>query len=105
MEPFDVFIAYLSWGADGKSRPVLFYYIEDETAYCYPITSRYNKHSIIHLREYFEIVDWMAVGLSVASYVDTSTRVALPQSVVLQCKPIGRLTVADMLRFIAFLNA
>jgi hypothetical protein len=41
MEPFELFITYISWGTDGKNRPVLVLLVNENTIPVYPITTHF----------------------------------------------------------------
>jgi len=43
MSPFEIFIAYIAWGSDGKNRPILVLLSKDNNIYVYPITTQYKK--------------------------------------------------------------
>jgi len=42
MKPFEIYIAYISWGSGGKDRPVLLLIFDDGKATVYPITTQYE---------------------------------------------------------------
>ena len=104
MNPFEIFIGYLSWGTGGKSRPVLVLMTGENHASVFPITTRYAKKSDAVRAKYFELSDWKQEGLDSPSYVDTGTLITLPLSAVQNKTPIGKLTVHDKRRLLAFLN-
>jgi hypothetical protein len=104
MEPFELFVVYISWGSGGKNRPVLVLLLTEDTILVYPVPTQYeNKSESIKLR-YFKIDDWSQAGLDRQSYVDTGILLSLPISVIKNKKPIGKLTIADKKRLLAFLN-
>ncbi|MCL2486678.1 MAG: hypothetical protein FWE86_03650 [Oscillospiraceae bacterium] len=104
MNRFEIFIAYISWGSGGKSRPVLFLRSNNGRVSVYPVTTQYNNKSEAIRKRYFKINDWKQAGLNVQSYVDTGTLIHLPASVISNKNPIGKLTVADKKRLFEFLS-
>jgi hypothetical protein len=110
MEPFELFITYISWGSSaskssgGKSRPVLVFQISEETISIYPITTQYENKSKTIKTQYFKINDWSQAGLDRQSYIDTGILYDLPISVFENKKPIGKLTGEDKKRLLAFLS-
>jgi len=63
MQPFEIFIAYISWGSGGKARPVLVLQSRGNGIFVYPITTQYeNKSGFIRAR-YFKIDNWAEAGL------------------------------------------
>ena len=104
MDPFDIFITWVSWGSGGKSRPVLVVQINVNTISIYPITTQYeNKNKSIQA-QYFKINDWHQAGLDKQSYIDTGTLLELPLAVINNKRPIGKLTTVDMQRLLVFLT-
>jgi hypothetical protein len=110
MEPFELFIAYISWGSSasrgscGKSRPVLVFQISEDTISIYPITTQYENKSKTIRAQYFKINDWSQAGLDRQSYIDTGILYDLPISVFENKKHIGKLTNADKQSLLAFLT-
>jgi len=104
MEPFELFITYISWGSGGKSRPVLVLLLTEDTIFVYPITTQYENKSGAIKSRYFKINDWPQAGLDKQSYIDTGILLTLPISVIKNKKPIGKLTIADKKRLLAFLT-
>jgi hypothetical protein len=102
MQPFDLFITHLSWGEDGKHRPVLVYVIDADEVGIYQITTQYESKSE-HIRaKYFEIKDWAIAGLDRLSYVDIGTLIDIPLTQLDGKTSIGKLTEADKQRFFDF---
>ena len=95
MKPFEIFIAYISWGNEGKSRPVLAFALNDGKVSIYLITSKYDGKSKAIRAKYFKINDWSQSGLDKLSYIDTGLLISLPLSVIDNKKPIGKLSIAD----------
>ena len=104
MDIFDIYIAYVSWGDDGKMRPVLILEQQEEVIHVFNITTQYENKSENVRCKYFRINDWQQAGLSRQSYVDTNIIRELP-AIALDGKPkIGKLTEADVQNFIEFLS-
>ena len=104
MEPFDLFITYISWGSGGKNRPVLVLLLTEDTISVYPVTTQYKNKSESVKSRYFKINDWSQAGLDRQSYIDTGILLSLPISVIKNKKPIGKLTISDKKRLVAFLT-
>ena len=49
MKPFELYISYVSWGSDGKYRPVLVFDLKDETAYMEYISDGYEVEALHYL--------------------------------------------------------
>ena len=105
MKPFDIFITFISWGSDGKSRPVLAFAWGEDSFDVYPITTKYESKSEAVRLQCFKITDWAQAGLNAQSYVDTGTLISLSVAAYKNKTPIGKLTESDKLRFLEFLNA
>jgi len=101
MSIFDIFIAYVSWGDGGKTRPVLILDKKEDGVTVFDITTKYENKSESVRSKYFKINDWKQAGLDKQSYVDTNVVVALPRSSV--DYPVGKLSDEDALRLIDFL--
>jgi len=104
MKSFDIFIMYISWGKDGKRRPVLVYAQDSVKVAVYLITTKYDGKSEAIKANYFKITDWVHAGLNKVSYVDTGTLVKLPKSSIAGKAPIGRLSASDIKNFLNFLH-
>jgi hypothetical protein len=104
MNPFDIFIAYISWESGGKDRPVLVLLLSDDSVSVYPITTQYDNKSETIRTRYFKMNDWIQAGLSKQSYIDTGILIKLPLSVIDNKKPIGHLTIAEKQRLLEFLT-
>jgi len=110
MEPFELFITYISWTSSssqesgGKNRPVLVLLLSEDTMSVYPVTTQYENKSEAIKARYFKITDWQQAGLDRQSYIDTGILLRLPISVIKNKKPIGKLTTADKDRLLAFLT-
>ena len=104
MKPFDIFIGYISWGDEGKTRPVLAYEIDGDIVSVYAITSQYESKSAAVRVKFFEINDWKQAGLDRQSYVDTGKIVDLPFALISLKSPIGKLSESDRKKFLEFLS-
>ena len=104
MNPYEVYIAYISWGTDGKRRPILC--LEEDSGYikAFRITSQYTNKSDEIKKRYIEIVDWKQSGLSKPSYIDAGEKVKIPIALFSLQPPIGRLTKTDKRRLLEFLS-
>ncbi|MCL2185785.1 MAG: hypothetical protein FWB86_08045 [Treponema sp.] len=49
MNPFEIFITFISWGSDGKNRPII--YIDTGTLFKLPLSAISNKKPIGRLTE------------------------------------------------------
>ena len=104
MKPFEIYISYVSWGSDGKYRPVLVFALKDEAAYVFTITSQYKTKSEAIRVKYFKLNDWKHAGLDKQSYVDTGNYFTVPLSVLNDKAPIGELSSEDKQRLLEFLT-
>jgi hypothetical protein len=103
MKPFALYITYISWGNSGKLRPVLVFSLENETAFVYTITSRYENKSEEIQSQYFKIVNWSQAGLKKQSYIDTGRYFPISVFALKHKKPIGSLSQSDKKALFAFL--
>ncbi len=104
MDIFDIFIAYVSWGGGGKSRPVLVLERLAGVVSVFKITTQYENKSPSIRAKYFKIDDWRQAGLSKQSYVDANTVLDVPISALDDKLPIGRLADSDIQSLIEFLK-
>ena len=104
MTPFEIFITYISWGRDGKNRPVLVLLPASDSVFIYPITTQYENKSEAIKKRYFKMNDWNQAGLARQSYIDTGTLIKIPLSALVNKKPIGRLSIADKQKLLEFLS-
>jgi len=104
MKPFELFITYVSWGSGGKNRPVLVLLLSEDTISVFPVTTQYENKSESIKSRYFKINDWLQAGLDKQSYIDTGILLSFPISVIKNKKPIGKLTLSDKKRLLAFLT-
>jgi len=70
MNPYDLHIAYISWGDDGKRRPVLVLSSNHNEVAVFQITSQYDSKSAAIQSQYIPIDDWAQAGLAKQSYID-----------------------------------
>jgi hypothetical protein len=103
INPFEILITYISWGSEGKNRPVLVLLLNDNNISVYPITTQFENKSELIRAQYFKINDWSQAGLDRQSYIDTGTLIKIPITAINKKKPIGRLTAADKKSLLAFL--
>jgi hypothetical protein len=92
--PYDVHIAYVSWGDDGKHRPVVILYTEIGSVTVLTVTTKYEGKSESIRSKYIEIKDWQKAGLETQSYIDANRAYRLPLSLI-KHSPIGTLTDRD----------
>ena len=101
MNVFDIFVAYVNWGEDGKRRPVLILEQGVNNAIVFNITTRYEGKSEAIRKKYFKINEWQQAGLNNESYIDTNGTVTLPLSSVEHL--LGTLAEVDVQRLLEFL--
>jgi len=94
MKPYDLHIAYVSWGSDGKHRPVVILFTENEVAVVFQITTRYDGKSESIRSKYLKIIDWQKAGLAKPSFIDTGKAIDIPVKMIVKL-PIGRLSDRD----------
>jgi hypothetical protein len=94
MNPFDIYIAYVSWVTDGKRRPVVVYFKKGDRVAVFRITSQYQNKSDIVRSKYQMITDWQQAGLDKLSYIDTNAVINLPVTTI-ESSPIGKLSERD----------
>ena len=63
MRTNQIYTAYVSWGSDGKRRPVLIVEDKNKNVFCYRITSKYKNKSERIKKNYFPLMDWKIEGL------------------------------------------
>ncbi|MCL2816542.1 MAG: hypothetical protein FWD23_18245 [Oscillospiraceae bacterium] len=104
MNPYEIYIAYISWGVNGKYRPILF--IEEDGGYAmaFRVTSQYANKSDDIKAQYIEITDWQHAGLSKLSYIDAGEKVKIALALISPNLPIGKLSEADKQRLLEFLE-
>jgi len=104
MQPFEIFIAHISWATGGKSRPVLVMEHDGNNLKVFSVTSQYQNKSANMQAKYLEIKDWQLSGLDKQSYIDTNKKIELPDSVISAKTPVGNLTETDKQRLLEFLE-
>jgi len=103
MNPYDLHIAYVSWGDDGKRRPVLVLSSNQKEVSVFQITSQYDSKSVNIQFQYVAIDDWKQAGLAKQSYIDIGRIIDLPVTTV-QPAPIGKLSENDLRKLFNFIN-
>ena len=103
MKPYEIYIAYVSWGTEGKRRPVLVLGEQGAKAAVLRITTQYDNKSDAVQSKYLAILDWQQSGLYMPSYIDTSKIIDLPLT-TMGITPIGRLSGRDRERLIERTN-
>ena len=103
MPPYDLHISYVSWGNDGKRRPVLVLSSDQKEVAVFQITSQYDKKSTAIQSQYVAIDDWAQAGLAKQSYIDIGRIIDLPIATV-QPAPIGKLTENDLRKLLNAMN-
>ena len=104
MNPFELYISYISWGGNGKYRPILVFAIKDGIVYAHPVTSRYETKSEAIRAGYFKLNDWTYAGLDRQSYIDTGNCLVFPMSALDDKTPIGKLSTGDKIGLLEFLS-
>lgn len=104
MKTNEIYTAYVSWGEDGKRRPVLIVNDEKRNIYCYRITSKYQNKSKRIKQNYFPLANWSKEGLMKQSYVDIGEIIRLPKKLA-TFHFIGELTFQDTKSLIEFIKA
>lgn len=99
MNPYNIHIAYVSWGGDGKRRPVLVLSSDQNEVAVFQITSQYDSKSVAIQAQYVAIDDWAQAGLAKQSYIDIGRIIGLPIATV-QPTPIGKLSDNDLRRLL-----
>jgi hypothetical protein len=103
MNPYGIHIAYVSWGSDGKHRPVLVLSATIKEVAVFQITSQHDSKSATIQSQYIAIDDWVQSGLTKQSYIDIGRIIDLPISTV-QPVPIGKLSENDMIKLLSAIN-
>jgi len=94
MKPFDIYIVYISWGGNGKRRPVLVLFEHEGEVSVFPITTQYQNKSAAVRSKYIAISDWQQSGLDKPSYIDINKAIDLPTTTIAP-SPIGMLSERD----------
>ena len=103
MNPYSIHIAYVSWGHEGKRRPVLVLSSDQKEVAVFQITSQYDSKSATIQSQYVPIDDWAQAGLTKQSYIDIGRIIDLPIATV-QPTPIGKLSKNDLSKLLAAMN-
>jgi hypothetical protein len=104
MKPFEIFVAYVSWGTGGKKRPVLVLSISNKNVIAFKITTKYDNKSVYIRSRYFAIINWKEAGLENPSYIDTNNKVKIPLNNVDVENRVGKLSKRDKKNLIKFLS-
>ena len=104
MNPYDIHIAYVSWGDDGKRRPVLVLSSDEKEVSVFQITSQYDDKSTVIQSQYVAIDDWVQAGLVKQSYIDIGRIIDLLITTV-QPTPIGKLSENDLHKLFNAINS
>jgi len=102
MNPFEIYIAYVSWGDDGKRRPVLVWAKQESEVSVFGITTQYQSKSAAIQSKYLAINDWQQAGFDKQSYIDTCRIIDLPITAIDKTL-IGELSTEDKQRLLEFL--
>ena len=103
MRTNQIYIAYVSWGLDGKRRPVLIVEDKNKNVFCYRITSKYKNKSERIKKNYFPLMDWKIEGLDKQSYVDVGDIIKLSKEHV-SFRLIGELSTHDIEALVEFIR-
>ena len=103
MKPYNLHIAYISWGGDGKRRPILVLSSDYKEVAVFQITSQYDNKSTVIQSQYVPIDDWAQAGLAKPSYIDIGRIIDLPISAI-QPSPIGNLSKNDLQKLLDAMN-
>jgi len=103
MNPYALHVAYVSWGGDGKRRPVLVLSSNEKEVAVFQITSQYDSKSAFIRSKFVVIDDWIQAGLAKQSYVDIGKIIDLPIATV-QSTPIGKLSENDLRKLLDAVN-
>ena len=99
MKPYEIYIAYISWGDGGKRRPVLVLREQNAQVSILRITTQYESKSAAVKSKYLAINDWQQAGLHMPSYIDTNKIINIPAT-ILSDSPVGILSDSDRQRLI-----
>ena len=103
MNPYALHIAYVSWGDDGKRRPVLVLSSDQKEVAVFQITSQYDSKSTAIQFQYIAIDDWAEAGLAKQSYIDIGRIIVLPITSI-QPASIGKLSGKDLRKLLGIIN-
>lgn len=103
MKTNQIYTAYVSWGSNGKRRPVLIVENREKNVFCYKITSKYQNKSEKIKRNYFPLDDWETEGLKIQSYVDIGKIVKLSKENI-SFRFVGELSMHDTEALIEFIR-
>ena len=103
MRTNQIYTAYVSWGSEGKRRPVLIVEDKNKNVFCYKITSKYRNKSESIKKNYFPLIDWKIEGLNKRSYVDIGEVIKLSKEHV-SFRFIGELSMRDLDALVEFIR-
>lgn len=95
MRTNQIYTAYVSWGLDGKRRPVLIVEDKNKNVFYYRITSKYKNKSERIKKNYFPLMDWKIEGLDKQSYIDVGDIIKLSKEHV-SFRLVGELSIRDI---------
>jgi len=102
MDAFNLHIANVSWGKEGKRRPVLILSQKGDTVAVFKITTQYQSKSEAIRSNFFAINDWKESGLNKPSFIDVGEVVGVSLALI-GTRPIGKLSNHDKIRLEKFL--
>lgn len=103
MRTNQIYTAYVSWGSDGKRRPVLIVEDKNKNVFCYRITSKYKNKSERIKKNYFPLMDWKIEGLDKQSYIDVGDIIKLSKEHV-SFRLVGELSIRDIEALVEFIR-
>ncbi|MCL2574581.1 MAG: type II toxin-antitoxin system PemK/MazF family toxin [Defluviitaleaceae bacterium] len=103
IKPYSLHIAYVSWGIEGKLRPVLVLSSNKKEVTAFQITSQYENKSKAVQAQYIPIDNWAEAGLSKKSYINISKIIHLP-TVAVKPAQIGKLSEEDLHKLLAAMS-
>ncbi|MCL2873839.1 MAG: type II toxin-antitoxin system PemK/MazF family toxin [Defluviitaleaceae bacterium] len=103
MNLYDIHIAYVSWGDDGKRRPILVLSSDQKEVAVFQITSQYDNKSAAIKSQLIPIDEWAQAGLAKQSYIDIGRIVELPITAI-QPMRVGSLSKDDLRKLIDAMN-
>ena len=106
IHPMQLYIANVPFdeGHISKVRPALVIEVSAQRVIVFKITSQHSTKSDFIQRLYYPIKQWQLAGLNEPSYVDTHRAYALTRERVFAHRPIGELTLLDVVNLSTFLK-
>lgn len=99
----EIYTAYVSWGTDGKRRPILVIHDTENNVFCYRITSKFSQKPEKIKRNYFPLTDWRQAGLVKESYVDVGNVSKLSKDKI-TFRFVGELSLRDIKSLTEFIH-